>query len=341
MNKLKTLLSLTISVILIGSLSQAESDEQIYVGRSTGTIGALVSFFTGKEKPLEIKSTYSGSQAPSVLVYDGSSRITAMGRPAEYLARALAPQNKKIEKPVKPLRYLVVDENKQVLATINEVLSGSKIFSVARHVLLGLDNTVFLANLAEQGLDLSQYGFYEFLDEQLQKLDVVWLIPNQLASQMLDVDQLQIMRLRPQSQYASRVSPNDSYFSYQIGFLNNKVVEQISKGVVQRADNDDFYLDIVDGNDSVPRSSGSLVYTQSQSGSIDQANKWRLAGSISCLIPSRETKVGHPIRGAVKVVSMKSLLAAQVLQSSLEEFSHAKRTVNPDCLPMDPRDGGE
>lgn len=148
-----------------------------------------------------------------------------------------------------------------------------------------------------------------------------------------------MLRLKNIEQYSSQVAPDDKYFSYQIGFLNDQLIQQISKGVVQRVDANDFYLDLIDGNDTVPRSSGSLVYTQMVDASAIAS--WKLAGSVSCLIPPRQTVAGHPIRGAVKVVSIKSLLESQMVLTDLSRLSAEPRYINHDCLPMDPRDGGE
>lgn len=148
-------------ILLLGlftATAQAESDGYIYVGRTTGNWGLVRSIITHQKQPLETRVKYSGSQAPNVLVVDGASTITAIGRPAEYIAKAIVPE-KKASVPAKPLRLLITDGEK-VLATASEIIPGSKVYSAARHALLGLNALSLTESFRQQGLDINDYNLY-------------------------------------------------------------------------------------------------------------------------------------------------------------------------------------
>lgn len=288
-----------------------------------------------------VRTTRQASGSESTIIMSGAAAHSYAAAQAESLRQTQAP-------PDPPRQIPLRDGQGYLMGGFTEVLAGSGILVTARHVLQNQAPTTLSRSFNAMGVDPANYLFYEILSSKTGlSFDVVLAIPKGKEGQLLEdfhsgtlcpCDASSLMALQYSAKFQKQVESDQSYFSYQFGTVGNKETTQSSQGKVARTSGipvERFYLELGGQNFTTLRSSGSLVY-------LDSAQSaWKLGGVVECEIQAKVSRSGVAIPGGIQVIPFSILIDQGVVrQIPLQKILHEKRSQDPDCKPIDGRDGG-
>ncbi len=300
--------------------------------------------------------TPSGSDAPSVYISDNGtfssgaaaknlaqamSRLAAIQELAQATQANAGKAKATITPPERPSMLAFRASNGVLTGGATELLQGSGIYLMSRHVLQDRDFNDIRKSFLDSGLDPDKYRAYEFRDQQGtgERIDAILLVPKGKEGQVMEFATPRepcggamepTFQLRALPQLQSKIELNDRFFSYQYGTTGHEATEQVSQGTITRLAEDRFYLDGGEQNHTSGRSSGSVVYTSS-----DRDSKWKIGGIVECVIPPVKNARGAMSPGGVRVISSAALGSADISPVPLEAIAQEKVPSRPDCIPVD------